>query len=72
MTFLQKQSMQKKLLFSKLTGRTPLLLFLATGTCVTLAAQAVSDLVSMLPECRPPPLSWAHARPLQHRLFLIC
>ena len=40
--------MQNRLLFSKLTSRTPLLLFLATGTCVTLAAQAVSDLVTPL------------------------
>ena len=40
-----KHSLRKRLLLSKLTARTPVLFFLVTGTSVTLAAQAVTDLV---------------------------
>ena len=42
-----KHSLRKRLLLSKLTARTPVLFFLVTGTSVTLAAQAVTDLVRL-------------------------
>jgi len=56
----KKQSMRKKLLINKLT----LLLFLATGTCVTLAAQAVTDLVGLVSRTGRPPFRSKGARNL--------